>query len=764
LLSHLLVIAFLLLNSSFASHPSYATTAEELCPSGVDPCVVSSVVVVTDGSVIDLAGRIFIIEAGGRLDVGSGRMALGASTIHIQSGGEVRARGGTTRGGSVFLTARSITVEGTIRASGSSGGEVFLVAEEDVLVDASITAEGTAETGSVGTIEITGRDLIVSADLLATGGIESVGGALTLSGAGDVTIASQLDVVGGLAGGQVLISAGEGFGGNLDVLFAGRIAADGVAGGGLGGTISLTADGDGDLTGNISMNGFISATGPGTVQIGGDGGCITLEAVGDIEDSSLARYDVSGGSPDGFGGAVEFTAGDSVSLRGRVFARGRGNRGFGGDVTVDAARRVLITGMLSVTGPGRGGTADLFVEEGQIEIASVALVEASGSLGGAGGSVSLDASFLNSTALILGRIVSDGGSSTPTSGPGSGGTIQIDTDGELNLRGRIEALGGNGGGRGGTVALTSSSGSVRIEGTASTRGQGDFSEGGVIAVSSGDLLSVSGRIDASGMGVGGRVALDAVGGMLLGGQINATGSLTGGSIVMTGQADVAVAGSVVTNGGAGPGDLGGQISVEGCGISVQERATLSALGNNGRNRIIGRNGTTISGSLAANAQTGSNEIVFRVVPPEIRPTASIVPPETLIMDESLTPCPVCGNTIIEPPETCDDGGVCVGGLDDGVACVVPDSCREGTCTPMSGDGCSFRCRLEGSPPGDTNCDLVVDSDDLRALTMELFDGDGDTVGSVQFGTFPACAGADANGDGFVTSADIVATIKIIGTP
>ncbi|MDD1717384.1 MAG: hypothetical protein LUQ45_03945, partial [Methanoregulaceae archaeon] len=60
---------------------------------------------------------------------------------------------------------------------------------------------------------------------------------------------------------------------------------------------------------------------------------------------------------------------------------------------------------------------------------------------------------------------------------------------------------------------------------------------------------------------------------------------------------------------------------------------------------------------------------------------------------------VCGNGIVESPETCDDGGTCVGGTNDGQKCpsnVVGgvDCAAPGVCTPFGGDGCANNCTTE----------------------------------------------------------------------
>ena len=104
------------------------------------------------------------------------------------------------------------------------------------------------------------------------------------------------------------------------------------------------------------------------------------------------------------------------------------------------------------------------------------------------------------------------------------------------------------------------------------------------------------------------------------------------------------------------------------------------------------------------------------------------------------PCPICGDHIIEPPETCDDGNT------------------------LDGDGCSSMCQIETPIPGDANGDKIVSVDDISACISEIFDGDGDLISMVSGGSFPASPGVDANGDKIVSAADVTATIKLIPLP
>jgi len=63
-------------------------------------------------------------------------------------------------------------------------------------------------------------------------------------------------------------------------------------------------------------------------------------------------------------------------------------------------------------------------------------------------------------------------------------------------------------------------------------------------------------------------------------------------------------------------------------------------------------------------------------------------------------------------------------------------------------------------PGDVDGNRVVNAADLRQLIDELFDGDGDRAGDVGGGTVRSTAGADVNGDGRITAADLTALLSL----
>jgi hypothetical protein len=63
--------------------------------------------------------------------------------------------------------------------------------------------------------------------------------------------------------------------------------------------------------------------------------------------------------------------------------------------------------------------------------------------------------------------------------------------------------------------------------------------------------------------------------------------------------------------------------------------------------------------------------------------------------------------------------------------------------------------------GDADCDGLVAPSDLDQLSRELVDGDGDQASDVDGGAVVSCAGADTNGDGVLSVADLTAQLRIL---
>jgi cysteine-rich repeat protein len=312
----------------------------------------------------------------------------------------------------------------------------------------------------------------------------------------------------------------------------------------------------------------------------------------------------------------------------------------------------------------------------------------------------------------------------------------------------VRANGGSGGGRGGAITIGVDQGPALIEGPLLAVGGGSGGPGGDIGVDADSRIAVQAMIDAHGSGAGGQIGLSSTGAVDVRSSLLASSTgAGGGSIEVVSQGDVLIASTWASDGVATP---GGQIDVTGCMVTVcgldspacsgGGTGTLSSQGPAGLNRITGRDSTGVFGTMRATGAGGSNQLVYGPHTPVPIVLGQTTPAAALVLDASVNPCPACGNGVIDPPETCDDGN------------------------QLDGDGCSSTCQVEAPILGDANGDFNLSPEDVRFLVSELFDGDGDSIGTVSGGAVQGAPGADANQDGHVTAADLTEIERLLENP
>ena len=736
--------------------PLLATTADDLCASSANPCVVATPVVVDDGSTIDLGARTLHIVAGGSLDVGSGGMTLRAATLTIDAGGFARALGSaSTAGGTVTIEVDQATIAGTVDASGTPGGTVTVTATGTLSATGTVSARALSRVDLGGTVNLTAASATVSGPVSAVGGPDATGGDINVTTSGDLMLNSVLDASGGDPGGCIEVQAGSATsGGNITLGAAAVLRADATTAGGSGGEVDVTAQGDGTTTGNANLDGLLSAKAlAGSPDIGGgSGGCVSVTADGDVRMSSDgADLTADGGAPDGDAGEVDITSQQGVVVQlGTVSASVAGADGAGGTVMIESNGDATIGGSVLVNAADSSAAeVDVTSDSAGISIAKSGVVDAS-STSAAGGAICLDSGSGPDGAhsiVIDGQLVADGGAAG-----GAGGVIDLEGGDSVHVSatGVVHAAGGSAGGAGGMLIANVDPGNALIEGPLTATGGLPNGMGGSIAIDAVGPVSLSAMLDVHGPGAGGQVTITAEAGAIdaFSNITAASTAAAGGSIGLTAQGDVRIAGTLTSDGATAP---GGRIDVVGCKVTVcgldspvcpaGGTGVLSSLGPSGMNRVTGRDSSAILGKLRANQSNGHNDLVYDGDPdrePFVRGT--VAPPAELVVDSTVLPCPVCGDKIVEPPETCDDGN------------------------QTDGDGCSASCQIEAPKPGDANGDSVVSLDDVRFEIAEIFDGDGDSITMVSGGGFRGAPGADANGDQLITAADLTATLKLLAPP
>jgi hypothetical protein len=82
----LLRLALLL---AVVASPAFATVADDLCASAVDPCVVNTSLTIDPGSVIDLGGRALNSGAAARVTIGAGTVSISAGAVRLLPGARI---------------------------------------------------------------------------------------------------------------------------------------------------------------------------------------------------------------------------------------------------------------------------------------------------------------------------------------------------------------------------------------------------------------------------------------------------------------------------------------------------------------------------------------------------------------------------------------------------------------------------------------------------------------------------------------------------
>jgi cysteine-rich repeat protein len=317
--------------------PSYATTADDVCPPATDPCVLlSGTIAVTDGSVLDFGTRDFVLGGGAanpRLDAAGGGMVIIAGSVTLNSGSALLARGGTI----ALTVSGDVTVAGNARIDVSdfvSPGTVTIDADGDVAVQGVITTQGTGAESGNGVLSVLAMgNVLVPGTINLQGGSGDLGGDVIIQAPmGSVSVTGLIDATGGFGGGGIDITAGD----TISTFGFGRLDAKATGSEGDGGSVDLLSTG-----GDINLQAAIEAQGSDGLDFGGSGGDVTIEAV--VGNVTLAGpVNQNGATPDGDGGDLDVTAGLDLVHTGAVTAIGRNQSGVGGAIYLEAARMLTV--------------------------------------------------------------------------------------------------------------------------------------------------------------------------------------------------------------------------------------------------------------------------------------------------------------------------------------------------------------------------------------------------------------------------------------
>jgi hypothetical protein len=342
-------------------NPVLATVADDLCPSGSDPCTIpSGTHTIDDGSVLDFGTRHVILN--GKLDVGTGHMQVYAGEITMNSGGKFFAQGNNlTNGGSIYIDVVGdfeFVTSGlaAFDLTGKSGGSLQISSDTgNVRGRRRLSLQGTTTSGDGGTLDIFADGGAVElndpigtdgAEIIARGGNLGYGGEIEIFALGDVTLA-EVDASGGEIGGGLIEVDSDGA-----FTAKGSVNLDGGGTSGAGGAISVETRG-----GPIRFEDEISATGAAVVD-GGDGGELFLDA----SDSDIILQDRIEANSHGWGCAGSVILwGRDIQAQEEIQTRGTSAEGCGTfDFDITATGSVEVLSIKADAGNGGGAFLSLF--------------------------------------------------------------------------------------------------------------------------------------------------------------------------------------------------------------------------------------------------------------------------------------------------------------------------------------------------------------------------------------------------------------------
>jgi cysteine-rich repeat protein len=418
----------------------------------------------------------------------------------------------------------------------------------------------------------------------------------------------------------------------------------------------LRAAGDVQIGSSVTANGLISDADGGTLDIVargsvtisakpvltgglfGSGGSVDVRAGGNITLSN--GIDVNGGDFDG--GLVDISANGNVLITDDITANAVAGGGFGGEIAVQSG------GNLEIVGGGSTNRLTLSTDGHQ----------SIDNFGGDGG----PQDFTAGGDLHFGpfvKITADG--AFPD---GFGEFIFIDARGDVSIEADIQAKPAGNQGGGGEIDA-SANGSMEVTGTATFTLTGSSSGGGDLTLFALGDLQFDGDTDLSAGSGGG-----------------------GGGVDLDSRRNLTVTGSVLTGG-----EGGGIVDFSGCDVRLTGSADIDNNVVGATNRFKAREQFTAQSGSSVSASGGTNQILYRspAKPPVVGGAWSPAP--QLLVQPTFAVCPVCGNSTIEPGETCDDGDA------------------------TGGDGCSGDCQNEGciaQTPGYPSVGLCDDGDPCTA--------------------------------------------------
>jgi len=525
-----------------------------ILPQETGVAIASGTIDVSNRGNVENPGTVPSSTIGGEINVIGNKVGLISANIDasgINGGGTVRIGGGYQGKDSVPNASRTfVSSNSVIHADAlteGDGGEVIVWADDTTGFYGNINARGGNNTGDGGFVEVSGKQNLLFQGFVDVSASAGQWGTLlldpqniTINDSDGIDLAndelpdifenqfdgSNITLNKGfleLQTGDVILEASD----NITIIDGLSLTFD------PGGSITFTADADGNGVGDFSMDQTQSITASGRdISISGeritagtiitnalDGGAINLTANGDI---NVRRLD-SGTNGDGTGGAVTVT-----SVNGAINVIGAANSavesgsagaglGNGGNITLRARGDITTSDVTARSNAdGTAGNITIISEQGSID--TTAATFGVHAFGATGGTINLEAfNDINVGSVRSDAFDNDGGNITLTStiggittarlnaGSGStakGGDINLDAAGNILVTNNINTNGGFDGG--GAVNFTSNNGMITVQGEITT--SGFDSDGGDIALDAEGDIEIA-QITASSPTGGGAITL-----------------------------------------------------------------------------------------------------------------------------------------------------------------------------------------------------------------------------------------------------------------
>ena len=474
----------------------------------------------------------------------AGTINISGGTVDLSGNISAIGNGNNGVGGSIQVAANSFSAIGAqLNVSGNAGGGNISVAGSTAPVtyinidSASAFLANAINSGSAGEIDLAAVNVNLDGNLSATGlGATSVGGKIQVAANSFVAQGALMDVSAVTTAGSVTVAGiSKANAAYINIDSHSNIFANANGTNSTGGNINLYAD-------NVSLAGALNANASGVNSTGGN-----IAVYGD--NLTLLPMTIVTADAGAKGGTVKIgndaTQKIMLSAGSTITAKAQNVNGFGGTISL-VAYNSSIGGVLDSSAVSNGASGgNINVSGNNIEIASLAQLNASGYQNG--GNIVLGAP---STSLLN----VDAGSSLIAMATGNnksvGGNIQIysqitNINGTLNTSATTAA----GAGTGGVISVYAMN-TINIGNTANLNSEGD---------STGGMIFIGGEARGSGPNSTAEYTNVSAGSVI---NASSLGDGNGGSVVVWADQLSTFGGLIVAQGGARGGN-GGQVEVSG---------------------------------------------------------------------------------------------------------------------------------------------------------------------------------------------------------